>query len=264
MLFRKKKPLTKQEIKLIPKSFDVVGHILIFTDFPSELKKKEKQVGDYLINKFKNIQTVAKKTKFYSGKYRTPKLKIIAGEKNLETIHKENNCRIKVNPEKAYFSPRTGSERLRVAKQVKKDEDILVMFSGVAPFPLTISKNSKANEIYAIEINPKAHKYAEENIKLNKTNNISLFKGDVSKVLPKIKKKFDKIMMPLPKSSQNYLELAVKKLNPKGKIYLYIFEKEENFKKLKDKYTKKFKVKLVKAGSPSPGTFRTCVELSPQ
>ncbi|MCD4759586.1 methyltransferase [archaeon] len=257
MFFRKKK-LTTKDIKLIPKSFDIVGEILIFTDFPKELKKKEKLVGDYLTKKLKNIKTVAKKTKHYSGKYRTPKLKILTGNKSLETIHKENGVKIKINPEKAYFSPRTGSERLRIAKQIKKDETILVLFSGVMPFGLTIAKHSKAKEIYGIEINPKAHEYAKENVKLNKINNIKLIKGDVNKAMPKIK--FNRIIMPHPSDSERYLKIALKHLKPKGKIYLYVFEKEENFKKLKEKY-KKFKPKLVKAGSPAPGKFRVCVEL---
>ena len=67
---------------------------------------------------------------------------------------------------------------------------MLVMFSGCGIFPVNISKNTNAKEIYGIEINPTAHKYALENIKLNKLFNIKLFKGDVNKVLPKINKKF--------------------------------------------------------------------------
>jgi len=199
--------LTKKDIKKIPRSFDIIGDILIFSDFPKELKKKEKDVGNYLLKKLKNIKVVAKKSKKYSGKKRTPKLKILAGEKRKETIHKESGVLIKINPEKAYFSVRSGTERLRIAKQVKKDESILVMFSGVSPLPLILSKHSKAKEIYGIEINKKAHKYAEENVKLNKRKNIKLFRGNVRKIIPKLKK-FDRIIMPLPKDSENYLNLA--------------------------------------------------------
>jgi len=252
--------LTKTEIKKIPKSYDVVGDILIFADFPKELKKKEKEVGNYLLRSIKNINIVAKKSKSYSGKYRTPKLKILAGSKRKETIHKESGILIKVNPEKAYFSPRSGTERLRIAKLVKKDESILVMFSGVAPFPLVISKHSKAKEIYGIELNKHAHKYAKENLKLNKIRNIKIYKGNVKKILPKIKKKFDRIIMPLPKNSEDYLNLALKYLKKNGKIHLYLFEHENDFKKLKEKY-KKYKPKITKAGSPSPGKFRVCLEL---
>lgn len=252
--------LSSKEIKKIPRSFDTVGDILIFSEFPKELKKKEKEVGKYLLKKLKNIKIIAKKSKFYSGKYRTPKLKILAGEKRKETIHKENGVLIKLNPEKAYFSPRSGNERLRISRLVKRGESILVMFSGVAPFPLVISKHSKAKGIYGIEINKKAHRYAEENIKLNKLSNVKVFKGNVKRVLPKLNKKFDRIIMPLPKDSEDYLKLALKYLKPKGKIHIYIFAHENDFKKLKEKY-KKFKPKLIKAGSPSPGKYRLCVEL---
>ncbi len=257
MLFKKKK-LTQEDIKKIPKSFDVVGNILIFTDFPKELKSKEKLVGNYLLEKFKNIITVAKKTKNYSGKLRTAKLKIIAGEKNKETIHVESGIKLKVNPEKVYFSPRSGTERLRIAKLVKKGEDILVMFSGIAPFPLVISKHSKANEIYAIELNKQGHKYAKENIKLNKINNIIAIQGDVKKIIPY--KKFDRIVMPLPKNAEKYLDLALKHLKPTGTIHLYVFEKQENFNKLKEKY-KKYSPKLTKAGTPAPRKYRVCLDL---
>ncbi len=252
--------LTKEDIKKIPKSYDMVGDILIFSDFPKELKKKEKEIGNYLLKQIKQAKVVTKKTKHYSGTKRTPKLKILAGEKRKETIHKENGLCFKLNPEKTYFSSRTGTERLRVAKLVKKDESVLVMFSGIAPFPLNISKYSKAKEIYGIEINKAAHKYALQNIKLNKIKNVHLFKGNVKRILPKLKKKFDRIIMPLPKSSEDYLALALKYLKKGGKIYIYIFEHERDFKKLKEKY-KKFKPKITKAGSPSPGKYRVCLQL---
>lgn len=261
MIFRKK-ALMEEDIKKIPKSFDVVGEILIFTDFPKELKKKEKLVGDYLIKKLKNITTIAKKSKKYSGKLRTTKLKVMAGEKKLETIHKESGLKFKVNPEKVYFSPRSGTERLRIANLVKDNEDVLVMFSGIAPFALVISKHSKAKKIYAIELNKQGHKYAQENIKLNKIKNIIPIQGDVRKVTPHLK--FDRIIMPHPSDSESYLNLALEHLKPKGTIHLYLFEKEENFIKLKEKYSKNFKTKLIKAGTPSPGKYRVCLDLQPE
>jgi tRNA (guanine37-N1)-methyltransferase len=261
-MFFKKKELTKEDIKKIPKSFDVIGNILIFTDFPKELKNKERLVGEHLIKKFKNIQTVTKKTKQYSGKLRTTKLKILAGDKNKETLHIESGIKLKVNPEKVYFSPRSGTERLRIANLVKDNEDILVMFSGIAPFPLVISKHSNANEVYAIELNKQGHKYAEENIKLNKLNNIIPIQGDVRKVIPN--KKFNRIIMPHPSDAESYLTLSLKHLKKNGIIHLYLFEKQENFKKLKEKYSKNFKVKLVKAGTPSPRKYRVCLDLQPK
>ena len=36
-----KKELTKKELELLPTSFDLVGDVLIFNQFPDELIKKE-------------------------------------------------------------------------------------------------------------------------------------------------------------------------------------------------------------------------------
>ena len=171
-----KNHLTVEELKIMPSSFDVVGDILIFIEFPKELKKKEKDIARTIINYFKNINVVTKKSEHYSGKYRTPKIEIMGGENRKETIHKENNCRFKLDVEKCYFSARLGNERKRIYEKIKS-ESVLVMFSGIGIYPIEISKNTKAKEIYGIEINPIAHKYALENLELNKTKNVHLHKN---------------------------------------------------------------------------------------
>src|SRR3989344_1286720 len=186
--FKNSLKLPKNLINLVPTSFDQIGEIAIFNEFPKELKKYEKIIGNKLIKLNK-------------------KIRIIAVKKTKETIHKENNLKFKLDIEKAYFSPRTGSERLRIASKIKPDESVLVMFSGIGPFSILAAK--KAKEVYAIELNPIAHKYALENIKLNKIDNLKSFKGDVKTILPKLKKKFNRIIMPLPTDSESYLSLAL-------------------------------------------------------
>ena len=111
-----KNRLSKKELQFVPSSFDVVGDILIFSDFPKELVKREKLIGNAILENYHHIKTILKKTKKYSGKFRTPKLKIIAGEKKKETICKENDVFIKLDVEKVYFSPRMSSERKRIAE----------------------------------------------------------------------------------------------------------------------------------------------------
>ncbi len=253
--------LTKEERELIPRSYEQVGDMIIFSDFPKKLKKKEKQIGQKFLKKNKQAKIIAKKTENFSGRHRLPKLKILAGENRKETIHKENGIKIKINPEKAYFSSKTSSERLRIAKLVKKGESVLVMFSGVAPFNLTIAKHSMAKEIYGIEVNLEAHKYAKENVILNKFKNIFLYKGNIKIVLPKLNKKFDRIMMPAPKNAKNYLDLAKQHLKKNGTIHFYTFEKEKNFQKLKEKFKSFKKVRLIKTGQTSPRVYRVCLDL---
>ena len=81
-----KKKLTEKQLALLPSSYDVVGSILIFSDFPEQLSKKEKVICSEILKNYKQIKSVFKKTKKYSGKYRTPKLKLLAGK----TIRKQN------------------------------------------------------------------------------------------------------------------------------------------------------------------------------
>ena len=72
-----KNKLSKKELDLVPRSFDTIGNIAIFSDFPEGLKSKEKLIGNALIKLNKNIKTFAKKTGKHAGIYRTKKIKII-------------------------------------------------------------------------------------------------------------------------------------------------------------------------------------------
>ena len=267
--FYLKNKLSEKQLQLVPTSFDVVGDILIFSDFPKELSKKEKLIGETILQTYHHIKTVLKKTKKYSGKYRTPKLKVIAGEKKKETMHKENNIFIKLDVEKVYFSARMSSERKRVAGLVRKNESVLVMFSGSGAYCLVIAKNTDCKEVYGIEINPMAHKYALENCKKNKLEGkVKLFLGDVRKVMPKLGKKFERIMMPLPKGGENFLDLALEYIKKSGTIHFYDFLHEGEFYKaegkIKNAYNKskkKYKIiNVVKCGQYSPRFYRVCVD----
>ncbi|MBI2651764.1 class I SAM-dependent methyltransferase family protein [Candidatus Woesearchaeota archaeon] len=262
------KKLTEKELKSVPASFDVVGDLLVFSDFPEELAKKEKIIGRAILKNYPHIKAILKKTKKHSGKFRLPKLKVIAGEKRKETLHKENNVLAKLNAEKAYFSPRMSSERKRIACLIKPNETILVMFSGIGIYPLVISKNTKAKRIIGIEINPIAHKYATENIKINKTANVELILGDARKIMPKLKTQFDRIIMPLPKDAGNFLDLALSKAKKNSTLHFYCFSEENNYQDLKELINKECEkakkqceiIGIVKCGQFSPRVYRVCVD----
>jgi len=263
-----KEKLTKKELEKIKTSYDVVGNIAIL-EIVDELRKKEKIIAELLLNERKNVKTVLKKEEGRKGKYRLQKYKFLIGKRNYTTEHRENNVKLKVNVKDVYFSPRLSNERKRIAKLVKKNESILVMFSGCAPYPVVISKNTDAKEIYGVEINPKGHKLGEENIKLNKLKNIKLFCGDAKKIVPKLKKKFDRVVMPFPKEGQDFLSVAIKATKKDGTIHFYLFLGEKDipkkaYKKIKNtcnKLNKKYNIlKYVKVGQFSPRTYRVCID----
>jgi tRNA (guanine37-N1)-methyltransferase len=261
------KKLTKKELAVLRRAFDITGSIAIL-EIPEELKEKELIIADTLLKIQKNVKTILKKAGIHDTEYRTQQMKYLAGEKTKETIHKELSTNLKLDVEKVYFSPRLCTERKRIAEQVKPGESILVMFSGCAPYPCVLSKHTKAADIIGVEINPAGHRYGKENIKLNKLKNISLFKGDVRKVVPTLKRKFDRIIMPLPKSAGDFLDIALNASKKGTIIHFYAFEQTGKFKTAHNRIKKECKkqkldcriLRTVKCGQHAPRTFRICVD----
>ncbi|MCP3681182.1 MAG: tRNA (guanine-N1)-methyltransferase [bacterium] len=263
-----KKKLTKKEISRFKKSYDVTGDIAIL-EIPKELTKKEKIIATTLLKSHKNIKTVLKKQGAHKGTLRIQKMKFLAGENRRETTHRENNVQLKLDVEKTYFSPRMATERKRITEQIKKGESILVMFSGIAPYVAVIAKNTKAKKLTGIEINRMAHKYALENVKLNKLKNTTVLQGNVKRIMPDIKTKFDRVLLPLPKGAEKYLYLALAAVKKNGTIHFYDYCHEKDIPKKStdriDKACKKAKkkykiIRTVKCGQLSPRHFRTCTD----
>lgn len=261
--------LTPAEWEILPKSQEIVGKILIL-EIPLELAKKERVIAEAYLKQSKNIETVVKKSDIHEGDYRLRKVKVLAGKNTKETIHLENGVKIKLDLEKTYFSARSANERLRIAKQIRKGEEVLVMFSGAAPYPLVIAHNSLAKKVYGVELNPLAHQYAVQNVELNKcAGRVIVLQGDVRTLIPALKQKFDRIVMPLPKTADDFLALALSAAKKGAVIHFYAFLAEEEIpaasKKIKELckgYSHQVKIlRAVTCGQFSPRTFRVCFDL---
>ncbi|MFA5887275.1 MAG: class I SAM-dependent methyltransferase family protein [Candidatus Nanoarchaeia archaeon] len=256
--------LTPAEIKIVPRAFDVIGDIAIL-EIPAPLVKKEKIIAKALLDVNRHMHVVVKKAGIHEGVFRTQKVEVIGGENRKESVCKENNVSLKLNVEDCYFSARLSTERKRVADLVKPNEDVLVMFSGVGPYVAVIAKNTSAKSVYGVEINPAAHKYALENMKINKITNAKLFCGDAAEIVPKLGLKFDRILMPLPKDAGFFLDTALSAAKPNAVIHFYEITEEATFPK---KTFEEIKVKCptavlldaVPCGAYAPGWIRGCVD----
>jgi tRNA (guanine37-N1)-methyltransferase len=258
-----KDKLSADELLLLPTSFDVIGDIAILELTP-DLSDKRKIIGEALLETFHNLKVVTEKMTRVDTEYRTRGLDVIAGEDRKVTVHREQGCLYKLNVESAYFSPRLGFERLRVASQVREGERVLVMFAGVGPYAILIAKKAKVSEVCAIELNPEAFKYMVENIRLNKVD-VKPILGDAGKEV-KALGKFDRIIMPLPKDAGNFLDSALPALKDDGIIHLYDFSSgEEESTKKAEELCKRLGYEIrvldvVRCGSYAPDTGRFCVD----
>ena len=196
-------------------------------------KLKWKRIGDILIldSKFQydsyqdlenlskkhNVKTIMK-IDHIQGTKREPVYNIIYGSET-ETINKENGCLFKLDLAKVMWSKGNNNERLRIAKLVEDDEVVLDMFAGIGYFSIPIGVHSNAKQIYSIEINPNSYFYLNENIKLNKLDNVTPILGDCKIHAPKYKA--DRIVMGYVKTTHHYLDVTINCLNEGGILHYH-------------------------------------------
>ncbi|MFH1631217.1 MAG: methyltransferase domain-containing protein, partial [Candidatus Aenigmatarchaeota archaeon] len=201
--------------------------------------KNKKSVAKEILSQNKSVKTVIDKGSPRKGEFRLRDYKIIAGDKNTKVIHKESGCRFLLNPRRVYFSPREGTERMRIAKLVKPDETVMIFFAGAGSFAIVMGKHTEAKKIVGIEINPKACEYFRKNIEINKLQNVEVMQGDVGRVAAKYYDKCDRVIMPLPETSIEFLDEAIKCLGKSGTCHLYCFLKDDGIRKMKARIKKR-------------------------
>lgn len=251
-----------EKIDEIRGSFDIIGDVVIL-EIPEDSENYKYLIGEAAL-KFTKRKAVFRKKSEIKGIIRTRELEHIAGEDISETIHQEFGCRLMLNVKTVYFSPRLATERKRVADSVKDGEIIVDMFAGVGPFPVLIAKNHDV-KIYAIDINPEAYKYMQENIELNKVQNkVFPILGDVKEVLEEKDIKADRIIMNLPGTAFEFLDSAISSLRDGGIIHYYEFS--EGFEKPIERLEKAAyprKVEILdkrKVRSKSPGKWHIGID----
>jgi tRNA (guanine37-N1)-methyltransferase len=211
-------------MSLLPTSFDVIGDIHIIK-LEDDLLPHSKEVAAAVMKAHSSAMVVALDLGV-EGEFRTRKLEIIGGEDRTRTTHKEYGLTFELDVASVYFSPRLATERKRIADLVHEGERIIDMFAGVGPFSLLIAKRSSPEIIYAIDKNPEAITYMIENIKKNKIKNIAPMLGDARSLAASLKKA-DRIIMNLPHSSLDFLEVGLSSVKPGGGIHLYIIAEND-------------------------------------
>ena len=245
--------------------YDILGNIAILKFGDAVKISEKKKFAEKLLKKQKNVRTVLEKTDRFKGRLRTLTTKHLAGEKTKEVLYKENDCLFRFNVDSCYFSSRLSSERKEVAEKIKKRDEVLVMFGGVAPFAIVIGKMKKPKKVVSVELGRECSKYAKMNVERNKLEKIvEVVQGNVRKKLPVMKEKFSKIIMARPNLKDSFLDVAFPLVKKKGMIYYYGFYHEDDVEKLKEliiseakKAKKKIKILgIKKTGDIAPYKYR--------
>jgi tRNA wybutosine-synthesizing protein 2 len=149
----------------LPRGFHLVGHVALIT-LNSETIELATHIGEATLKYDTKIRSVAVRVGPTEGITRRPAYSLVAGDSNTLTTHVENNVKFMIDPLRLTFSGGNRRERISLPQLVGSHEYVVDMFACVGQFGLHIAKNSGAR-VTAIEINPEAFNFLQENIRLN-------------------------------------------------------------------------------------------------
>lgn len=268
-----KNQLTKEELEKAPNSYEVIGSkekAVAIVEIPEELESKKELIAKSIMQMHKSVKSVLKKVSERKGEFRMREFELIAGSEDTEVLHKEYGYVLKVNPQIVYFSEKEGSERERIALQVKQNETVMLMFAGIGAFAIAIAKKQPLVEkIISIELNPQAVEYIEENALINRVaDKIIAIEGDVKKEAKRFYGKCNRVVMPLPLEAAEFLEDAIFCLKERGIIHFYTLVEKEDFSTAErqveeacKKFNKKYKIlNERKVTEYSPKKLKVCID----
>lgn len=187
----------------------VIGDILVL--------KKEVNNPESLLD-IPGVNRVVKLGRI-KGVTREPEIDVLIG-KGTETIHKENQCRFKLDVSRIMWSKGNTSERKRISELVQGGETVVDLFAGIGYFSIPIAVHSSVGKIYSVEINPTAYNYLCENITLNQVENvIEPLLGDCRDLAPT--GVADRVLMGYIGNTHHYLDVAIDSLKDEGGVIHY-------------------------------------------
>ncbi len=203
---------------LLPTSLDVIGSVAILR-MPDELREFERDIGEAILKWNPKLGTVAVDDGV-GGEFRVRDLRVAAGKSTFETVHTEYGLRYAVDVSKVYFSPRLGTERMRVAQQTRPGEIVVDLFAGAGPFAILIAKRSKPAVVHAVDSNETAVRYLIKNIRTNRAPAVEAHLADAHSALEKLPP-VDRIVMDLPHTAHEFLVDAFRAVRAGGMIHYY-------------------------------------------
>lgn len=204
-------------VELLPSRARRIGGVALLRLRPESEGLRER-IGE-AVREFYHVRAVYL-IRGVEGVERKPLLEFLAGEPVTEIMHREYGCIYRLDLTKLMFCLGNSFERLRVASLTGNGEVVIDMFAGVGQFTIPISVLGGPQRVYAVEINPPAHKYLIENIRLNGVEDrVEAVLGDCKEVVPKkLAGIADRIIMGYFGGTIEALPAALSGLKPEGGV----------------------------------------------
>lgn len=151
----------------VPTGYAQAGHVA-HLNLREEFKPYGSLIGQVILDKNTQVQTVVDKVGSIHTKFRTFDMKVLAGKNDLMVEQNESGCKFRFDFSKVYWNSRLSTEHDRLVNQFKTKEAVADVFAGVGPFAVPAGK--KGVLVLANDLNPESYSSLNENITLNKTN----------------------------------------------------------------------------------------------
>jgi tRNA (guanine37-N1)-methyltransferase len=211
------------------KRVEVLGDVgIISLPFQYD-EKKARELAQRLMKQMR-LRSIWGRLRGTEGEHRLGNYVHLAGEKRSEVIYKENGCTFFLDFRKVFFSQTLSFEHLRVAREVRRGEIIVNMFSGYGPFSILAAKLGDASVVYSFDINPYGYYYMHINRWINRTPQVIPILRDSLGRVREIREA-DRIIAPLPERWRNAWEVIVKNARKGVMVNLYVevqVEREED------------------------------------
>ena len=124
--------------------------------------------------------------------------------------------RWRMDPTLLMFSKGNVEERHRMARIAQPGERVVDLFAGIGYFVLPLARYCHPREVVAVEKNPVAHAYLEENIRLNHLDSIVTARLGDNRTVDLPGGSFDRVLLGYLPSALPYLGRAIELLRPEG------------------------------------------------
>ena len=211
--------LPESERQLLPRSFDIVGDIVLIR-LPPSLDHRKESIGNALLEFVPGARLVGVDHGVH-GPERRRSVERVAGSGSWRTRHKENGVELAVDVEKAYFSPRLAREHARVAEDVGPGERVYDLCCGVGPFAVTIAHVGRAGPVTAVDANPDAIALLRETLsRYALGDRVTTVSASLEQFLPTASLA-ERVVLNLPHEGIKYLPSVARTVAPGGRLYYY-------------------------------------------
>lgn len=207
-----------EKMDLIPRKWELVGHVLVLR-FPPDLEGQKHYLAE-IYGKELGAKAVLEEYDKVQGELRLPQMRLLHGE-DTETVHKENGILYELDAARILFSSGNVDERIRMGGLGPLPGEIVVdMFCGIGYFTLPIAVYSKPKMVYGCEKNEASFEYLKNNIERNGVGDrVTPLLGDNREVAPL--GIADRVVMGYVGNTHEFLPHALKVLRPEGGVIHY-------------------------------------------